>query len=335
MATVTRLVLLLLTFAAGPFRTNVPAQAVAVLPGFSVTYPAGLIGGSSATGIPHAFVNIPPAKEYFLDYEVQFDSAWDWVKGGKLPGLVGGTHTSGCADIVPDGWSARFMWRANGGAELYYYHQDRVSGCGDEFAFSNSRTFKKGVWNRITEHVVINTPGQADGLAEAWLNGEKVVSLAKVRWRGQVGANIALVDQVSLQTFYGGSTNDWAPPVDTKSKFSPLVVRDDLPDLSRPFDPAPKVVSRISTAPGARLQGIAASRQGYAITYLGEGAVPYLPGSGGRADLFDTAGNRLAGLVWEQGRWQWEGMEPEKIGLSPGMYLIRYDSGGLPFPEAK
>lgn len=315
--------------ALGPFRGDIPAQVVSVIPGFSVTYPAGLIGGSSAKGVPKAFVDIPPAKEYYLDYEVQFDNAWDWVKGGKLPGLVGGSHTSGCADIVPDGWSARFMWRANGEAEIYYYHQDRISGCGDEDRFANARAFKKGVWNRITERVVVNTPGVADGIAEAWLNGEKVASMTKIKWRGNVGAAVALVDQVSLQTFYGGSTMDWAPPVDTKSKFSSLVVRHDLPNFSLPFDPG----SSLRPAKGGT--GMNVRAQGSALTYLGGRTVPALTGAAGdsRAYLFDLGGNRVAGLARGEGGWNWDS-ESASRPLKGGVYLVRYVTERLPLPEA-
>jgi len=84
------------------------AQIVASIPGFAITYPAGKIGGNSTVGLPMNYVSILPSNEYYLDYEVAFDSDWDWVKGGKLPGLIGGSHTSGCEAIVTSGWSARF-----------------------------------------------------------------------------------------------------------------------------------------------------------------------------------------------------------------------------------
>src|SRR4051812_43839168 len=90
-----------LLFLSAAFITISSANVLQTIPAFEATYPAGKIGGSSSLGLPAAYVSIPPAKEYYLDYEVMFESDWDWVKGGKLPGLVGGTHTSGCAAIVP------------------------------------------------------------------------------------------------------------------------------------------------------------------------------------------------------------------------------------------
>ena len=56
-----------------------------------------------------------------LTYEVAFDTYFDWVKGGKLPGLRGGLNSTGCsggnkADGL-DCFSSRLMWRKNGAGE--------------------------------------------------------------------------------------------------------------------------------------------------------------------------------------------------------------------------
>jgi hypothetical protein len=242
-------------------------KVVSAIKGWDMAYPAGMIGGG--TPVPKSFVSVPPAKEYYLDYQVWFESDWQWVKGGKLPGLVGGSHTSGCADIVPNGWSARFMWRGGGVGQVYLYHQDRKNACGDEFDFPGPALFAIGKWNRITERVVINAPGQADGLVEAWLNGKKMLSLPNLKLRGSVAADVALVDQVSLQTFYGGSSADWAPSVTTHARFSSFYVRDDLPDFSLGFDQGN--VSGLVAAPFR----------------------PVVPYPGMRLDIFDAGGKSL------------------------------------------
>ena len=230
-----RLAFALMTILGGS--SPIQAQVVQVVPGFNVAYAGNKFGTEAVSGIPHDYVKIPPAKEYYLDYQVYFENDWEWVQGGKLPGLVGGDHTSGCRPIEPDGWSSRFMWHQNGGAHFYYYHQNRQSNCGDTRDFANGRTLKKNAWNRITLRTVVNTPGQSNGLAQLWLNGEKVVDVGNIKWRGNVAETVALVDQVSLQTFYGGSTQDWAPSHTTHARFSILVVRTNLPDFTVPFDP--------------------------------------------------------------------------------------------------
>lgn len=218
------------------------------VPGFNATYPHDKVIFGTEIGFPSIWVEIPAKKEYYLDYEVFFENDWEWVKGGKLPGLVGGKHTSGCDNIVPDGWSARFMWREGGQGQLYLYHQNRRSGCGDEYDFSSPGSFVKNKWNRITQRVVINTPGQRDGLVECWYNGRKAVTLANVQLRGRVGENVALIDQVSLQTFYGGHDRSWLPSHDTHAKFSVFLLRDDLPDFSKPFNETVATLPRLRAA---------------------------------------------------------------------------------------
>jgi hypothetical protein len=73
-------------------------------------------GGSEFYAAP---LDISKASNVTFEYEVFFPSDFDWVKGGKLPGLYGG-HT-GCSggDPALDCFSTRLMWRAGGAGELY------------------------------------------------------------------------------------------------------------------------------------------------------------------------------------------------------------------------
>jgi hypothetical protein len=301
------------------------AKVILSIPGYRQTYPAGMIGGG--TPVPKAYVAIPPAGEYFLDYRVFFESDWEWVKGGKLPGLVGGTHTSGCAPIDANGWSARFMWRREGVGQMYLYHQDRINDCGDEWDFPAPGAFVKEGWNRITERVVINTPGKNDGIVEAWLNGVRKISLKDLRLRGNVAATVALIDNVSLQTFYGGSDDTWAPTHDTHSRFSSFFVRDDLPDFTLGFEEANQTGIRAAPA-----QGTAASAAGGTVllTWLG-GAIP--PGIAkdlppGWLHLFDARGRPLRSLETARGYPDWDGSDSRGRAVPPGILLIRFEKTG-------
>jgi hypothetical protein len=301
------------------------AKIIKVIQGYEVTYPKGKIGGSSETGLPAQYVSIPPAPEYYLDYQVMFESDWEWVKGGKLPGLVGGSHTSGCKSITADGWSARFMWRGGGRGEVYLYHQNRQNGCGDDYEFPSPGNFIKGPWNRITEHVVINTPGKNDGYVEAWYNGKKQVTMNNLQLRGKVSETTALVDAVSLQTFYGGSSSGWAPPHDTHSKFSNLYVRDDLPDLNQPFDAQETAVRQ-----GARRSLLSALRTqgGYALSYLGNGNVTLgAEGISGRLDIFD-AGGRLVRSLAAEGPTAWDGVGADGNPVRAGILFVKLAAAG-------
>ncbi|KAJ2932123.1 hypothetical protein H1R20_g4960, partial [Candolleomyces eurysporus] len=55
-----------------------------------------------------------------LTYELTFEDGFDWVKGGKLPGLRGGLNSTGCSvgnQPTGDCFSARLMWRKNANGE--------------------------------------------------------------------------------------------------------------------------------------------------------------------------------------------------------------------------
>lgn len=55
-----------------------------------------------------------------VSYEVAFDEGFDWVKGGKLPGLRGGSANGCSGGSQADGsdcFSTRIMWRTDGEGE--------------------------------------------------------------------------------------------------------------------------------------------------------------------------------------------------------------------------
>ncbi|KAF9903527.1 hypothetical protein BX616_001598 [Lobosporangium transversale] len=96
-------------------------------------YPANSFARS---GHPHAeFTSTPLPQEAFsgpvsrfirLEYQMYFQPGFQWVKGGKLPGILIGTE-KGCNAACSGGgtaercFSTRMMWRAHGSGELYLY----------------------------------------------------------------------------------------------------------------------------------------------------------------------------------------------------------------------
>jgi len=56
-----------------------------------------------------------------LSYEVAFDFGFEWVKGGKLPGMRGGPDPNNCSGgnqaTGTNCFSSRVMWRTNGAGE--------------------------------------------------------------------------------------------------------------------------------------------------------------------------------------------------------------------------
>lgn len=190
-----------------------------------VTYPAGQFGPGNG-GVQFMVALGGPHEELFFSYRVRFSEGFDFVKGGKLPGLVGGSSPTGCAPKT-DGFSARNMWRSGGSAVQYVYYPDQPNNCGDDIAYRTEGAavaFAPGTWHTVEHRLVMNTPGESDGLLEAWVDGELVVQRLDMAWRG-AGANFG-IDRLYFSTFFGGGDSSWAPATAQVIDFDDLVAAD-------------------------------------------------------------------------------------------------------------
>jgi hypothetical protein len=103
-----------------------PGSANATGPVLQTTYPAGSY--SHGTGGGEFYSLLQPGdggnfQTMMVSYEVAFDSDFDWVKGGKLPGLRGGLGKGCAGGVQADGkdcFSTRTMWRTGGEGEGVY-----------------------------------------------------------------------------------------------------------------------------------------------------------------------------------------------------------------------
>lgn len=145
-----------------------------------------------------------------LSYTLRFSKDFDFVKGGKLPGLCGGPkNVSGGrpADGV-NGFSARLMWRRDGRGEAYVYHKHQKDRYGDSFAFPADFRFPTGVPVKVRLAVSMNSPGKCDGTLRVWVDGKPVVEQRDMEWRTQATFG---VDGFYFETFHGGGDVSWAP----------------------------------------------------------------------------------------------------------------------------
>lgn len=88
-----------------------------------VLYPEGSInpanrpqGGAQFYANP---LDITQAQSVTLEYDVYFPADFEFVLGGKLPGLFGGKESCSGGDAALDCFSTRLMWREEGAGELY------------------------------------------------------------------------------------------------------------------------------------------------------------------------------------------------------------------------
>lgn len=173
---------------------------------------------------------LPEAREYHLSYWVLFEEGFSFdgrtKDGGKLPGLAGGGGAPGGGGRPSgeDGYSARYMWRTGGRAELYLYHMDQPGHYGESIPFRGPDGepvfFETGRWHHLVQRVRINEGAEADGEIEVWLDGEQVLDLDGLR----MVTNGRGIDRAMLQSFHGGPDRAWFPRARQSAYFDDFTI---------------------------------------------------------------------------------------------------------------
>lgn len=159
--------------------------------------------------------------EATLSYSLRFSDHFPFVKGGKLPGLYGGKgNTGGKIPNGEDGFSTRFMWVQNGAGVLYPYLPTSIR-VGSTFG-RGTFYFKPGTWQRLEQHVRLNTPGLSDGEIDVSLDGQPVLQTKGLRFRDIPGLKI---NGILFSTFFGGADASWAATSDCYIDFADFTVR--------------------------------------------------------------------------------------------------------------
>lgn len=205
-------------------------------------FPAGTFGLPSGQGFSfysqggHAGVSVTGAKEVVFSYSVYFPAGFQFNKGGKLPGLYGGTSydtahscSGGRADGRSSCFSARLMWRTNGAGEIYnYLPPGQASGYCDTAPFSTCNpnygdsiargafTFPTGQWTTLALRLKLNDANVQNGEEELFVNGKSAIKLDNLLISADPQTRIW---GIMAQTFFGGSDQSWASPVDQHAYF--------------------------------------------------------------------------------------------------------------------
>lgn len=158
--------------------------------------------------------------EATLSYSLRFSDHFPFVKGGKLPGLYGGKgNTGGKIPTGEDGFSTRFMWVQEGAGVIYPYLPTSIR-VGSTYG-RGTFYFKPGVWQRLEQHVKLNTPGASDGEIDVILDGKPVFQKQGLRFRDVPALKI---DGILFSTFFGGADASWAAPSDCYVDFADFTV---------------------------------------------------------------------------------------------------------------
>jgi hypothetical protein len=163
--------------------------------------------------------------ELFASYSMKFGEGFDFVLGGKIPGLAGGAqNTGGNRPNGRDGWSARGEWTAGGEMVQYVYHPDQPGNFGQTFAWKTGTAAVKAVpgrWYHVEQRVVMNTPGKHDGIVQTWVDGVLVMERHSLRFRD---VDTFGIDALHISTFFGGSEPQYASRRDEVVYFDNFVV---------------------------------------------------------------------------------------------------------------
>jgi hypothetical protein len=197
---------------------------------FRIKYVGGKWGNESGAGFHANPFNALPATSCTFSFSVYFAQNFNFKKGGKLPGLCFGTAEDDCAtggEWSGQGGSFRTIMREDGVAvaNLYlalgeknaafdkqskeYASAAEISGGGHLlWRKEASLRFKKGAWNPVSMRLVLNTPGASDGMASLTVNGV-TKTMRGVMFRKLAATKIT---SVSVASFFGGGSSDWAAP---------------------------------------------------------------------------------------------------------------------------
>ncbi|KAI6123856.1 polysaccharide lyase family 14 protein [Pisolithus croceorrhizus] len=233
-----------LAFVSDPFPNNpVPdSSATSPNPVLQINYPAGSYSGGTGGAQWYTQWNASDGTTFnsmLLSYELAFDSNFNWVKGGKLPGLRGGPNTNSCSGgSQPTGndcFSTRLMWRTGGAGEVYAYmlqpnnlcSQGSII-CNSDYGISIDRGsfyFATGQWMRITMVVQMNDPPDvANGNLVLYFDDSQIISQQGLQFRNGTAVNVgglyfsnSRFTYMICQTLLQGSDDSWATlqPVNT------------------------------------------------------------------------------------------------------------------------
>lgn len=188
-----------------------------------ISYPQGgkQSGGSGAQW----FIDLNGEyEELYFSYWVRFEKDFDFVLGGKLPGLGGGASFNDRSHE----WSGRLMWREEGQVEFYLHvPASNDYDPGTRFWWNTEgfqARFIPGRWHHIEMRYRLNTPGKFDGLMEGWFDGVKAARYPAFYFRDAPSSS-AQMAWVFFSTFFGGSSSSlWEAVKDEHANFDELIV---------------------------------------------------------------------------------------------------------------
>jgi hypothetical protein len=175
-----------------------------------------------------AALGLPALEAVRFAYDVYFPEDFQFIGDGKFGGLAGTTggleplDTSSGGTYDERSFSVRGMWKEDRGVVMYLYARQAAGrdfdhpehfgfGIPERFVGPDGRTedvLTPGRWHRVEHRVTLNTPGQADGRYELWIDGHRGVLVDDVEYRTAAHPDLG-IDQLMTTWFFGGGPAEY------------------------------------------------------------------------------------------------------------------------------
>lgn len=167
----------------GPSKVAIEVDLAAVAP--ASKDPSAGRAGAGFNWAPQSFRK---PKAACLSYSVFVPEGFKFGRGGRLPGLYGHSEqdtTEGAGEFT-----TRFTWGTSGEMDIFA----QVPGSTESRSLGGKRgtlALQPGKWTELDQELVLNTPGQKDGVIRVWQNGSLVVERTDVIFRMRPSASLA------------------------------------------------------------------------------------------------------------------------------------------------
>lgn len=205
----------------------------------------GLYGSASGDYFKANPYKAFPSDRVTMSYSVYFPAGFDWVKGGKLPGVCFSSKPQECStggEWAAESGSFRVMFREDGAAIGYAYFTGSNGDAAMARQPANVKAVGKvkggagidlwhakdasdlrlvaGKWNRVSFTIQLNAPRANNGTLSLTVNG-RTKTLNTISWRTDADVKF---NHIIMVTFFGGGSSDWASHKDTEILFRDISI---------------------------------------------------------------------------------------------------------------
>lgn len=184
--------------------------------------------------------------ELYFSYRIKFKPGFEWVCGGKIPGVRGGPSWDGWFGPPYDGGFVNLpMWSEQPTIAHYYYYHGQTHEYGATRLW-NTR-IESDKWYTVTLRTVMNTInggyGNTDAVFEGYINGKLVSQITGFTLRNLASIGI---DRLNITAFFGGGEPLFAATRDEWIELDDFIAFTYKPEIDVPrgnvFSPSDRVL---------------------------------------------------------------------------------------------